>query len=1327
MSDIKEEILFQNSGLDHDSDSRYILKGDSKYRLNVVSTDNGSTYNLTNIKGTKKYSHSFTHETPTYDGAVYTCIGDYYDVTRNAVYLFSHSTLGNHSVLRFSHDNQSWDKVVFDSLYLGFDINYPITDAFMIDNYLFYNPRTSSPRMVNVKWCTNYFDYDFWDDPATYDIGDKFNYKGKVFESLVDGLSGADAQTDILAGTFASVNWTGDRYVIQNNEYFYNYPYQPIISPVCEYGSDTNKNINNLKGKLFQFAYRYVYGDGRASLYSPYSIIQGQATGVGYDGDNNDSIQDDNKLTIDVRYLYDFGWNYEYYLDYVDIVFRESDSAGWGDWKLAGQLDWVDVINDNDFTFYNDKNFLTVDNIEVATPNYALPVTTKSQWSLDGKRIAYGSNVDSYNTPAPDVTLSELFEEQVANQNGTVLDDTYTVTETAATVTNDYLIWTEYSYEILIPSTSTAGYSVEITVNGQEAYLLVDGAWSLTQYRTAIQDLMFQNFTNGTVTANGVSYSANRLKSTVTAKVYSTATGLYTRQYGFKSGASHKFCLFYYDVLMRRSAAIESEDLSIYLPFITEQTITNAGYIYNQSVAFEINHRPPSWARYWKIGYSGNTTVDRFWQYTISAITLTNVANSEEFFDMTGININSLQEHKTVTSAAPITYSFPNSTIDVYDYQEGDRIRFITNSDGSAPTPVPLTTYYDYEIKGYKPIGTSPTVEWIFIDELASSPIGSASVVEIYRPKKGTTETVYYETDKLYTVYADSGTLYHKGEEQSQTSAQPAKVTVSRGDIYYLTRLFSLPVNAASSELYAVESFSYSDYAETEVWGQGKTGGSSDIGQTDNTSIVYSNQFFDTKGVNGLSEFNGLDTLKLSSQFGDIIAMRQVGGTLRVYFERNSASIYVNKAQFYNEDGTSQIIKSDNILSQPNYSPYLYGTIFPESVRMVDRHVYFFDIYRGCFVRDSSNGMVPISGIKGSTEANYKMSTYFKEKALALRESGVTNISVKTAWDEEHGLVFVAFEDSSDVRNNETLAFHEGSNRWISFYDISNFRYDDYVYSENASKLSYVNNVTLDSYTSVGGGYQTIGSVASGASDPYLYTTLTYTYTQYDKAKITISDNESELAFDVIINSVTVGSVAVGENKTFEYVVPTAGSYGIKVEFTTDDNTFDFVIKTEVASVISTTIEWLGGGGDKMVGYDGEDVYLHGDTTVNRNYLYDTQRNSIVDVVGVEAPNVIKSFDSMAIHSNKPWDVTDITIPATATYPNGMQSKIPETRFKRREGVYYSDYLRNMFSSSSTALTLDLMRGDQLRGYTITNRLENDDTSEVNLFKVDINSSASKV
>jgi hypothetical protein len=63
------------------------------------------------------------------------------------------------------------------------------------------------------------------------------------------------------------------------------------------------------------------------------------------------------------------------------------------------------------------------------------------------------------------------------------------------------------------------------------------------------------------------------------------------------------------------------------------------------------------------------------------------------------------------------------------------------------------------------------------------------------------------------------------------------------------------------------------------------------------------------------------------------------------------------------------------------------------------------------------------------------MHTFFTDKAKELLDSGIANVEVNTEWDDKLGLLYVTFKDTNDITNNETLAFHEDSNRWFSYYD----------------------------------------------------------------------------------------------------------------------------------------------------------------------------------------------------------------------------------------------------------------------------------------------------
>ena len=133
------------------------------------------------------------------------------------------------------------------------------------------------------------------------------------------------------------------------------------------------------------------------------------------------------------------------------------------------------------------------------------------------------------------------------------------------------------------------------------------------------------------------------------------------------------------------------------------------------------------------------------------------------------------------------------------------------------------------------------------------------------------------------------------------------------------------------------------------------------------------------------------------------------------------------------------------------------------------------------------------------------------------------------------------------------------------------------------------------------------------------------------------------------------------------------------------------------------------------------------ETLVERVNFFGEQKETIVGVVANEKANLIKVLDSIGIHTDSEWEVESVTIPKTLNYPIGMSSRIPKGKFKKREGILRAEFLRNMTTTSSTPSVLDLMRGSELRGYAAYIVLKNTSTTQMKLFKIDINMTTSKI
>ncbi len=149
-----------------------------------------------------------------------------------------------------------------------------------------------------------------------------------------------------------------------------------------------------------------------------------------------------------------------------------------------------------------------------------------------------------------------------------------------------------------------------------------------------------------------------------------------------------------------------------------------------------------------------------------------------------------------------------------------------------------------------------------------------------------------------------------------------------------------------------------------------------------------------------------------------------------------------------------------------------------------------------------------------------------------------------------------------------------------------------------------------------------------------------------------------------------------------------------------------------------------------FITFMGGDLWVHNSDTAPRCLLYNEQKECEVGVITNEEPTKVKLFDSVGIHTDGAWEIYEITVPADSSHPNGMYSKIPFGRFKRRDGVWRAEFLRNMKSTSDTASVIEAIKGEPLSGYAaymILRNVNNPEGERVKLFKVTCNATKSKI
>lgn len=183
------------------------------------------------------------------------------------------------------------------------------------------------------------------------------------------------------------------------------------------------------------------------------------------------------------------------------------------------------------------------------------------------------------------------------------------------------------------------------------------------------------------------------------------------------------------------------------------------------------------------------------------------------------------------------------------------------------------------------------------------------------------------------------------------------------------------------------------------------------------------------------------------------------------------------------------------------------------------------------------------------------------------------------------------------------------------------------------------------------------------------------------------------------------------------------------------DKMFSFAVQYYITRYGLRATEWMQSTGLGFISFMGGELWVHNSDDVDRCNFFGEKKDFKVGIVANQEANRLKVLDSISIHSEfeepldreSKWEVESVTIPSSLNYPNGMYSRIPSNRFKKREGILKAEFLRNMKTNSATANALDALRGEELRCYDALIVLKNSSTGQVKLFKVDVNSTLSNI
>lgn len=322
-------------GLNSDTEDRLIPNGDYRYALNVRASksDGANEGSIENTKGNLKVTVTL----PSGNNKV---IGALDNAKDNTVIYFIYNSLGNHSIYEFDVSTSLITNVL-ETPFLKFKVNKYINDSFIIGDTLFFNDRDNPPRSINITRAKNN------------------DYPVPFLENFLNVIVNA-----------------------------------PGKPPLTEFGNDEETKTNNVRGKLFQVRYKYVYLDNEESAWSPISKVALPVDETQFRPSGYYPLSLNNYINI----RFDLGGDY---VKRVKIAVREGNTGDFflaedfdktkEDFGLSSPFEW-------DYKFYNDEVYTFIDNDGNSGMRLFdnVPQEADSMSQIDGNKVAFGSITEGY-------------------------------------------------------------------------------------------------------------------------------------------------------------------------------------------------------------------------------------------------------------------------------------------------------------------------------------------------------------------------------------------------------------------------------------------------------------------------------------------------------------------------------------------------------------------------------------------------------------------------------------------------------------------------------------------------------------------------------------------------------------------------------------------------------------------------------------------------------------------------------------------------------------------------------------------------------------------
>lgn len=367
--------------MNKDVEDRLLQDGDYRHAVNIRNgvSENESVGAVENVRGNKLLVTGL----PTSMTQDHVVIGTKDDKINNSIYYFLSDESGPNSpnikidsIVEYDKDTGDVNIIMADqptggssSFVLNFSKAKPVLDIDVKtkqdgDRLLYWNDRKNPPRKTNI---------DRW-------------LRGDYPVSKTALTEGSEQYIDAIQ-------------------------YAPHTPPVAEYKNDASVTTNNLRNKLFQFTYRYVYPDNETTAWSPISKIPLPTNEVEFRPNDYYPTSLDNAIdiTFDVE---------DPYVERVQVAARDGN---FGNFFLVDDVD-TPALGNSVVRFYNDETYTAIDNTANGRRLFDwLPKRANSQAMTDEGRVMYGGILENFDPvqinagiepiyqPFPDTTLPKTF------------------------------------------------------------------------------------------------------------------------------------------------------------------------------------------------------------------------------------------------------------------------------------------------------------------------------------------------------------------------------------------------------------------------------------------------------------------------------------------------------------------------------------------------------------------------------------------------------------------------------------------------------------------------------------------------------------------------------------------------------------------------------------------------------------------------------------------------------------------------------------------------------------------------------------------------------